>query len=187
MRPAPTRRSPTRRARTASTTKVSSRSCSGEPRPTSRPPDLKPYVWGVTLFADWSIRDGREPSAPLKFGMSKNFNGSFSIGPCIVVGEDVDEGNVDVETWVNGDRRQHYNTRDMIVSFGEYLEYLTKDFTLYPGDVISGGTAAGTAADSSPRLADGSSPPDRFLGPGDRVEIRSPAVGTLTAHIVAKS
>lgn len=49
-----------------------------------------------------------------------------------------------------------------------------------------GGTAAGTAADSSPRLADGTSPPERYLKPGDTVEIRSPAIGSLRASIVSK-
>lgn len=147
--------------------------------------DLKPYVWGVTLFGDWSIRDQTEVDAPLKFGMSKNFDGSFSIGPCIVVDEGIDPGNVDVETWVNGERRQQYNTRDMIVSFAEYLAYLTTDFTLHPGDVISGGTAKGTAADSSPRLPEGGSPPDRFIKPGDEIEMRSPVVGTLSARITS--
>ena len=146
--------------------------------------DLGPHVWGVTLFGDWSIRDQTEADAPLKFGMSKNFDGSFSIGPCIVVDEDIDPGNVDVETWVNGERRQQYNTRDMIVSFAEYLAYLSTDFTLHPGDVISGGTAKGTAADSSPRLPEGGSAPDRFIKPGDQIEMRSPAIGTLSARIV---
>ena len=148
--------------------------------------DIKPYVWGVTLFGDWSIRDGREANQPLKFGMSKNFNGSFSVGPCIVVGEDIDPGNVDVETWVNGEMRQQYNTSAMILSFGEYLEYLSKDFTFHPGDLIAGGTAKGTAADSSARLPDGSASPERFLKAGDHVEMRSPQIGTLAAHIVAK-
>jgi 2-keto-4-pentenoate hydratase/2-oxohepta-3-ene-1,7-dioic acid hydratase in catechol pathway len=147
--------------------------------------DLRPYVWGVTLFGDWSIRDQHEKDAPLKFGMSKNFDGSFSVGPCIIVDEGIDPGNVEVETWVNGERRQQYNTRDMIVSFAEYLTYLTTDFTLHSGDMISGGTAKGTAADSSAPLPDGSSAPDRFIKPGDRIEMRSPAIGTLAARIVA--
>ncbi|MGA2394940.1 MAG: fumarylacetoacetate hydrolase family protein [Candidatus Lustribacter sp.] len=147
--------------------------------------DLRPYVWGVTLFGDWSIRDQNEGQATFKFAMAKNFDGSFSVGPCIVVGENIDPGNVDVETWVNGDRRQQFNTRDMIISFGEYLEYLSADLTFYPGDIISGGTAKGTAADSSPRV-DGVAAPERFLKPGDEVEMRSPAIGTLAARIVAK-
>ena len=148
--------------------------------------DIKPYVWGVTLFGDWSIREFNEGTSAYKYAVAKNFDGSYSVGPCIVVDEGIDPGNVDVETWVNGERRQQYNTRDMVLSFGEYLEYLSTDFTFHPGDMISGGTAAGTAADSSPRSPEGVSAPERFLKPGDKVEMRSPKIGTLAAQIVAK-
>jgi 2-keto-4-pentenoate hydratase/2-oxohepta-3-ene-1,7-dioic acid hydratase in catechol pathway len=147
--------------------------------------DARDLVWGVTLLGDWSIRSPAEPMGPLKFGMAKNFDRSCSLGPCIVVGE-LDPANVDVETYVNGERRQQFNTRDMVFSFWEYIEYLSRDLTLYPGDVISGGTAAGTAADSSPRSTDGKFAPERFLKPGDTVRIASPGIGTLEARIVQK-
>jgi 2-keto-4-pentenoate hydratase/2-oxohepta-3-ene-1,7-dioic acid hydratase in catechol pathway len=146
--------------------------------------DVRDYVWGVTLLGDWSIRAPREPAGHFSFAMAKNFDTSCSLGPCIAVGE-ADPFDCEVETWVNGERRQHFNTRDMVFSFGEYLEYLSADLTLHPGDIISGGTAAGTAADSSPLLPDGTSAPERYLKPGDTVEIRSPAIGTLRTHIAA--
>jgi acylpyruvate hydrolase len=148
--------------------------------------DARDYIWGVTLLGDWSIRSPGEPAGPYRFAMGKNFDTSCSLGPCIAVGE-ADAFATDVETLVNGERRQQFNTRDMVFSFGEYLEYLSRDLTLYPGDIISGGTAAGTAADSSPLLADGTSAPERFLKPGDTVEIRSPAIGSLRASIVSKN
>ena len=152
--------------------------------------DIKPerardYIWGVTLLGDWSIRAPREPAGHHNFAMGKNFDTSCSLGPCIAVGE-ADAFAADVETLVNGERRQAFNTRDMVFSFGEYLEYLSRDLTLYPGDIISGGTAAGTAADSSPLLPDGTSAPERYLKPGDSVEIRSPAVGSLRAIVVSR-
>ena len=50
----------------------------------------------------------------------------------------------------------------------------------------SGGTAAGTAADSSEMLPGGEYPPDKFLKAGDTVEIRSPIIGSLRAKIVPK-
>ena len=147
-----------------------------------RAADAQAYIWGVTLFGDWSIRSPRETGGgPYSFVIHKNFDGCCSLGPAIAVGE-ADPFALDVETLVNGERRQRYNTRDMVFSFGEYLEYLSRDLTLYPGDIISGGTAA----DSSPLLPDRSSAPERFLKPGDAVEIRSPAVGSLAARIVAK-
>jgi len=147
---------------------------------------LSEYVWGVTMLADWSIRAPREaPGGLLNFNFPKNFDTSCSIGPCIAVGE-AEPTNIDMETFVNGECRQRFNTRDMVFTFGEYLEYLSRDFTLYPGDIISGGTAAGTAADSSELLPDGTSAPERFLKPGDVVEMRSPSIGSLRTRVVAK-
>ncbi len=149
-----------------------------------KPGDLKSHVWGVTLVNDWSIRGASEPG-PLRFAMQKNFDTSVSLGPCIVVGE-LDPLNVQVETLVNGERRQYFNTSDMVFSFGEYLEFLSRDLTFHPGDIISGGTAAGTAADSSPLLADGTPSAERFLKPGDTVEVKSPGIGTLRNRVIAK-
>jgi 2-keto-4-pentenoate hydratase/2-oxohepta-3-ene-1,7-dioic acid hydratase in catechol pathway len=151
-----------------------------------KPSQLKDYVWGVTVLADWSIRIPREtPGGAFNFAFPKNFDTSCSLGPCIAVGE-ADPTSVDLETLVNGERRQRFNTRDMVFTFAEYLEYLSRDFTLYPGDIISGGTAAGTAADSSELLPDGSSAPERFLKPGDIVEMNSPPIGSLRTRVVAK-
>jgi 2-keto-4-pentenoate hydratase/2-oxohepta-3-ene-1,7-dioic acid hydratase in catechol pathway len=139
------------------------------------------FVWGVTLLGDWSIRMSPE-GGPLKFAMQKNFDNSCSIGPCIVVGE-VDVLKVDLETLVNGEVRQKFCSGDMAFAYGEYLEHLSQDFTFYPGDMISGGTGAGTAADSSQTGDDGKPLPDRFLKPGDVVDIVSPQIGTLRTHI----
>ena len=151
-----------------------------------KPGQLEDYVWGVTMLGDWSIRAPQERAGgPFNFAFPKNFDASCSLGPCISVGE-ADPTNVDLETLVNGERRQRFNTRDMVFTFGEYLEYLSRDFTLHPGDIISGGTAAGTAADSSELLPDGSSAPVRFLKPGDLVEMNSPAVGSLRTRVVTK-
>jgi 2-keto-4-pentenoate hydratase/2-oxohepta-3-ene-1,7-dioic acid hydratase in catechol pathway len=147
--------------------------------------DIKNYIWGATLLGDWSVRLATEPG-PLKFAMQKNFDTSCSIGPCIVVGEGLDALAADVETTVNGERRQKFNTKDMAFTFGEYLEHLSKDFTFYPGDMIASGTAAGTAADSSPLLPDGTPSDEKFLHPGDTVEIKNPVIGTLRNKVVAK-
>ena len=142
------------------------------------------YVWGVTLFHDWSIRDGGALNKPISYNLAKNFDGSASIGPCIVVGE-LDHRNVNVETRINGELRQNYNTREMIWPFGEVLEYLSRDFTFVPGDVIAGGTSAGTAADMSRRQTESAKSPSLFLKIGDVVELSSPQIGKLANRIVA--
>ena len=91
------------------------------------------------------------------------------MGPCIVVGE-LDHRNVNVETRINGEVRQSYNTKEMIWPFGEVLHYLSRDFSFVPGDVIAGGTSAGTAADMSRRKTESAQSPNLFLKIGDVVE-----------------
>ena len=144
-------------------------------------------VWGVTLLVDWSIRDGGGPARAMSFNLAKNFDGSTALGPCIVVGEKVDPENLDLETRLNGEVRQHYNTQEMIYSFPEIVEHLSRDFTFLPGDVVSGGTGAGTALDSSPKGADGKWAPDRFVKPGDVLEVSSPPIGMLRNRVVESS
>lgn len=132
------------------------------------------YFWGVTLLNDWSIR-GASRKDSHTFNLGKNFDGGASLGPCIVIDE-LDPGDVVVETRVNGELRQQYNSGDMIFSHAEYLEYLSRDFTFRPGDLISGGSGPGTATDSG----------TAFLAPGDVVEVSSPGIGVLCNQLVAK-
>jgi acylpyruvate hydrolase len=145
---------------------------------------IREHVWGVTLFHDWSIRDGGGADRVVSYNLQKNFDGAVSMGPCIVVGE-TDHQDVDAETRVNGVVRQSYNTKEMIWNFAEVLEYLSQDFTFVPGDVIAGGTSAGTAADKSRRGPDGKRPLDLFLKIGDVVEVSSSKIGALSNRIVA--
>jgi 2-keto-4-pentenoate hydratase/2-oxohepta-3-ene-1,7-dioic acid hydratase in catechol pathway len=60
----------------------------------------------------------------------------------------------------------------MTFSFAEYLEYVTRDTTFNPGDMIAAGTCKGTAMDSTPRLESrGFSNDKLFLRVGDAVEV----------------
>jgi len=152
------------------------------------------YFWGYLLQNDISARttlphlDHPQSS----FARAKNFDGSIAAGPYVVVGEFPDAQDIAWETRVNGEVRQQGNTKDMTFTFAEYVEYMSSDMTLLPGDVISAGTTAGTAQDSSPLLPseEGKPPvraPERFLKPGDVVEVSNPAMGTLRNRVVAKT
>jgi acylpyruvate hydrolase len=166
----------------------------GKPGKDVREKDAYPMFWGYMLQNDISARtslvgaDNRQSS----FARGKNFDTSICGGPCIVVGELPDPQNIDWETRVNGEVRQQGNTEGMTFSFAEYVEYLSSDMTLLPGDVISAGTTAGTAQDSSPIIqpaTDGGQAvrdPGRFLKPGDVVEISNSKIGTLRNRVVAK-
>lgn len=149
-----------------------------------QPDKWREHVWGVTLIIDWSIRPETFPGGgPMPFYGHKSFDGSKSIGPCIVVGE-VDPADCQVQTLVNGELRQDFNNGDMIHSYGEILAQLTTDLTFHPGDVVSGGTGPGTAMDASVPGPDRKTPLDLMVKPGDLVEVRSPLIGSLNARII---
>ena len=147
--------------------------------------EIKDYIWGVTLVNDLSIRDlsAMPLGRPVNYNLAKNFDGSVVLGPCLLAGE-LDAENVDVETRVNGKVRQKFNSKDMVFKFGEILEWLSRDFTFVPGDIVSGGTAVGTAADKSKPNPDGSKPLDLFLKVGDVVEVENATIGTLRNKLI---
>jgi acylpyruvate hydrolase len=148
--------------------------------------DAPTYICGVTLFNDWTDRDAIRPlKLPLSFNFAKNFDCSTSLGPCISV-RGVDPQDVSVSLMVNGQQRQSFCTSDMMFSFAEFIAGVSRDFTLLPGDIIAGGTGAGTAMDSSKYDSNRRSLPDLFLKVGDEVEISSPSIGVLRNRIVAK-
>jgi len=152
------------------------------------------YFWGLMLQNDISCRTQLPgPDNPQSnFARRKNFDTSVCGGPYVVVGEFPDAQHVEWETRVNGEVRQQGNTRDMTFTFAELVAYMSQDLTLRPGDVISAGTSAGTAQDSSevlPGIEYAGQPvraPDRFLKPGDVVEVSNEKLGTLRNRIVQK-
>jgi 2-keto-4-pentenoate hydratase/2-oxohepta-3-ene-1,7-dioic acid hydratase in catechol pathway len=154
--------------------------------------DAAPYFWGYFLQNDVSARTSTiGPDNPLSsFSRGKNFDTSICAGPYVVVGEFADPQDISWATRVNGHIRQQGNTKDMTFSFAEYLEYMSADMTLLPGDVISAGTTAGTAQDASEieTLAEGRQvrKPDLFLKPGDVVELSNERMGTLRNQVVEK-
>jgi 2-keto-4-pentenoate hydratase/2-oxohepta-3-ene-1,7-dioic acid hydratase in catechol pathway len=154
--------------------------------------DAAPSFWGYLLQNDVSARTnvGGGDNPQSSFARGKNFDTSICAGPYIAVGEFPDPQNIDFETRVNGEVRQQGNTKDMTFSFAEYAEYLSQDMTLLPGDIISAGTTAGTAQDSSELISGPNGTqiraPDRFLKPGDVVEVSNSIMGTLRNRVVAK-
>jgi 2-keto-4-pentenoate hydratase/2-oxohepta-3-ene-1,7-dioic acid hydratase in catechol pathway len=151
-----------------------------------QPDEFRSYIWGYAVANDWSIRDN--VSFGPDFQYSKNFDTATGIGPWIVVDEGIYPQDIAVETRVNGELRQSGNTKSMIHDFASLGAFLSRDMTLYPGDLILSGTPKGTAVDSSKRLDDGTFPDDSlFVGPGDIVEVSSRVLGALTNKIVKAS
>ena len=141
-------------------------------------------IWGYTAWNDLSIRDGRLGIGPpihrgaFNWAMEKNFDTGNSCGPWVVVDEPRDPMKLRVQMRVNGVTRQDWSTEEMMYSFGDTAEFLSKFATLKAGDIICSGTGHGTAAEYG---ADG----DRWLKPGDKLEVEVESVGILRNDVAS--
>ena len=68
------------------------------------------YILGVTCVNDVTARELQ--TRDVQYTRAKGFDTFAPLGPCIAVG--LDGNNLDVESWVNGERRQASNTRELI-------------------------------------------------------------------------
>lgn len=111
------------------------------------------HVFGYTIVNDVSERGlnskienrrKREMDRFLDWLAGKWFDTFAPCGPWIVTADEVvDPHNLEIKLTINGELRQHGNTRDMIFRIPEQIAYASSIMTLEPGDIISTGTPAG--------------------------------------------
>jgi 2-keto-4-pentenoate hydratase/2-oxohepta-3-ene-1,7-dioic acid hydratase in catechol pathway len=144
----------------------------------------KDYIFGYTIELDMSDRGGRPEKEP-RFGGSDWFIGkshdSFApMGPWIVPKEFYrDPMNVGQKLTVNGNVMQDSRSTDMIHDIYDLIEYSSSILTLFPGDVISSGSPAGTGMSRSVR------PQQIWLKPGDKIVATIEGIGTMTHSVKA--
>lgn len=133
-------------------------------------------IVGYTIAHDVSVRDWqrRVPT----FTMGKSFDTHCPLGPCIVTADEIgDPHGLELQTWVNGESRQHSNTRELLFDCFTLVEHLSTAFTLEPGDIISTGTPGGVGVAMNP---------PKFLKAGDVVKISIAKIGTLENQVIAE-
>lgn len=127
------------------------------------------YIFGYTVLNDVSARDVQTSHKQWYFG--KSLDGFTPMGPCIVTADEIAfPPALDISSTVNGEPRQHSNTRLFLTSIPALLEELTAGMTLLPGTIIATGTPAGVGM--------GFDPP-KFLQSGDVVECTIQGIGTI--------
>ena len=135
--------------------------------------DALDYVFGYTVVNDVTARDWQLHSPTFTVGKSFDTHGPF--GPWIVTRDEIPDPQVlDLRCYVNGERRQSSNTRDMIYSVAQQIEYLSTAFTLEPGDLLATGTPEGVGI--------GMSPPS-YLRSGDVVRCEIDRIGVLENRV----
>lgn len=118
------------------------------------------HVFGVTCLIDVTARELQRKD--VQYTRAKGFDTFAPIGPCIAVG--LDPSALDIEGWLNGERKQASNTRQLIFSVAEIVAFVSNVMTLLPGDVIATGTPAGVGS----------------LKSGDRFTVKIAGIGELS-------
>ncbi len=101
------------------------------------------------------------------------------IGPWLVTKDEVPDPQ-DLPMWlkVNGETMQNGSTRTMVYGVKYLVSYLSQFMSLHPGDIISTGTPPGVGMGMKPQ---------RWLKPGDVVELGIEGLGTQKQNIVAEA
>ncbi|WP_372069289.1 fumarylacetoacetate hydrolase family protein (plasmid) [Tistrella mobilis] len=134
--------------------------------------DAMAHVWGYTILNDVTARDWQKRHK--QWHMAKSFDSFGPMGPVAVTADEVDGANLDLRCWINGELRQHANTRDLIFDIPTLIETISAGITLMPGDIIATGTPEGVGI--------GFEPP-RFLKAGDVMTIEIAGIGRLENEV----
>ncbi len=127
------------------------------------------YILGYTIINDVSARNIQVRHQQWYRG--KSLDGYTPMGPCIVTADEIiDAHNLNIECFVNGEKRQSSNTSFMITTVEEAISELSQGMTLKAGTIIATGTPGGVGM--------GFNPP-KFLQHGDVVECRIKGIGEL--------
>jgi 2-keto-4-pentenoate hydratase/2-oxohepta-3-ene-1,7-dioic acid hydratase in catechol pathway len=111
---------------------------------------------GFVLVDDLSERTYQLEISGGQWSKGKSLKGFTPTGPVLVTADELDSGNLGIRSFVNGEPRQHSNTRDMIFTVAALVRDLSHYMELEPGDLIITGTPEGVALSGRfPYLADG--------------------------------
>jgi len=133
--------------------------------------DALSCVLGYCTGNDFTARDLQRVSSQWMLG--KTLDGSAPVGPYLVTADQVPDPNrLKIECRVNGEVRQSSNTADMVFGCASLVSYMSRYFTLKPGDIIFTGTPEGVISGY---------PKDRqvWLKAGDQVTSTLEGLGEL--------
>jgi 2-keto-4-pentenoate hydratase/2-oxohepta-3-ene-1,7-dioic acid hydratase in catechol pathway len=135
------------------------------------------HIAGYTVFNDFSARDIqlREMQGRLGPAKGKDFDTGNVLGPYLVTPDEVPQPDcLTAAVRVNGDTWSRTTTSAMQFSFPEIIAYISRDETLHVGDFIGAGTLPGGCGLEM----------DRWIQPGDEIELEVERLGVLRNQVV---
>ena len=140
-------------------------------------PEAPDVIVGYTIVNDVSVRDWQMRSHTWTLG--KSFDTHGPMGPWIVTADELgDPHNLQIRTWVNEEKRQDFNTRNLLFDCFHLVAYLSSVMTLEPGDIIATGTSSGVGVKMKPR---------GYIKAGDTVRIEIENIGVLSNPVIEEN
>jgi len=131
--------------------------------------DAYEFVAGYAVMNDVSGREAQFSDSQWYRG--KSFDTFAPLGPAIVTKDEIgDVQKLQLTCKVDGVIMQDGNTKDMIFDIPFIIEYISRDITLMPGDIISTGTPSGVGIFRNPPVT---------LNPGNIVECTIEKIGAI--------
>ncbi|MFF7266734.1 fumarylacetoacetate hydrolase family protein [Streptomyces sp. NPDC008159] len=132
------------------------------------PDEAAGVIAGYAVSHDVSEREFQLEYSP-QWDLGKSCETFNPLGPWLVTADEIDDPqDLELRLSVNGVKRQHGHTRDMIFPVHQIVAYLSRYMVLEPGDVINTGTPAGVALGL---------PGTPYLRAGDTVELEIDGLG----------
>lgn len=137
--------------------------------------EARSRIFGYTIFNDISARDVQSVEMQASLGPSKgkDFDTGNIMGPCIVTADAVDPDDMTMIARINGEEWCRGNSGSAHWSFADVIAHASRSETLVPGECIGSGTVGGGCGLEH----------DRYLNPGDVIELEVEGIGILRNRI----
>lgn len=133
------------------------------------PKEASGLIAGVTIFNDVSARDIQMFEMSMTIGPSKGKDFCTAMGPCVLTMDEVDEWAITMTARINDEVWACGTTEHRQFSFAEVLAWASLSEDVYPGEFLALGTVGGGCGLEL----------DRWIQPGDVVELEASGIGTL--------
>ncbi|HSE58672.1 MAG TPA: fumarylacetoacetate hydrolase family protein [Nitrospiraceae bacterium] len=133
------------------------------------------YIAGYTIMNDFSARDVQFQEMACRLGPAKGKDFATAIGPYLVTPDEIPNLNdLTMIARVNGEEWSRGRFGSIYWTFPQMMAHVSQGELLYPGDLFGSGTVGGGCGLEL----------DRFLKPGDVVELEIQPIGVLRNRVV---
>ena len=137
--------------------------------------DAPGYIAGYTIMNDFSARDIQFQEMACRLGPAKGKDFATAIGPCLVTPDEIRDLNaLRMVARVNGEVWSEGRFGTIHWSFPQMIAHVSRGETIYPGDLFGSGTVGGGCGLEM----------DRYLHPGDVVELEILPIGVLKNRVI---